>query len=138
MAPPNAPVRRAFTSTKTSTRPSSATKSNSPNGERRLRATIRYPLCRKYCSAAASPFCPKLLLGSRVVTDWSLGIRLFQFAQETAYGHPHIGVVQRERTTVDELRRDHVERVVANALRCHTCLLYTSPSPRDRQKSRMP
>ena len=21
---------------------------------------------------------------------------------------------------------------------CHTCLLYTSPSPRDRQKSRMP
>ena len=23
-------------------------------------------------------------------------------------------------------------------VRCHTCLLYTSPSPRDRQKSRMP
>ena len=22
--------------------------------------------------------------------------------------------------------------------RCYTCLLYTSPSPRDRQKSRMP
>jgi DNA-directed RNA polymerase subunit RPC12/RpoP len=27
---------------------------------------------------------------------------------------------------------------VANSIRLHICLLYTSPSPRDRQKSRMP
>ena len=26
----------------------------------------------------------------------------------------------------------------ANQFLCHACLLYTSPSPRDRQKSRMP
>ena len=38
---------------------------------------------------------------------------------------------------------DYVERIqysVFSFFRCcyHSCLLYTSPSPRDRQKSRMP
>ena len=31
-------------------------------------------------------------------------------------------------------RGDHAESLAL----CETCLLYTSPSPRDRQKSRMP
>ena len=30
------------------------------------------------------------------------------------------------------------KRVLPNGLEVYTCLLYTSPSPRDRQKSRMP
>ena len=33
--------------------------------------------------------------------------------------------------------RAYLQQVVENALQ-QTCLLYTSPSPRDRQKSRMP
>src|SRR6476659_2322375 len=41
IAPPNRAVRRALTSMKTNTRPSSATRSNSPNDERRFLATIR-------------------------------------------------------------------------------------------------
>ena len=32
-------------------------------------------------------------------------------------------------------QREHMARL---ALRSHTCLLYTSPSPRDRTRSRMP
>ena len=28
--------------------------------------------------------------------------------------------------------------ILANYLKCSTCLLYTSPSPRDRTRSRMP
>src|SRR5437879_614049 len=75
MAPPNVSVRRAFTSTKTNARPSSATKSSSPTDERRLRATIRYPLCRRYCSAADSPSCPNSFRGSKKVTESSLELR---------------------------------------------------------------
>ena len=29
-------------------------------------------------------------------------------------------------------------KVIVNTMMCNACLLYTSPSPRDRQKSRMP
>ena len=34
--------------------------------------------------------------------------------------------------------KDFIERVRTRALGSEVCLLYTSPSPRDRQKSRMP
>ena len=34
-------------------------------------------------------------------------------------------------------KRDQIGRIVVNAYK-NGCLLYTSPSPRDRQKSRMP
>ena len=33
---------------------------------------------------------------------------------------------------------DEVASQLAQAMTCYLCLLYTSPSPRDRQKSRMP
>ena len=36
---------------------------------------------------------------------------------------------------MDSVSRDLIEKT---AVRCPDCLLYTSPSPRDRQKSRMP
>ena len=42
---------------------------------------------------------------------------------------------------VTRLTRNPLGRMIANKAREHgvdTCLLYTSPSPRDRQKSRMP
>ena len=38
--------------------------------------------------------------------------------------------------TIDELMKDILNRKHRDTV--HTCLLYTSPSPRDRQKSRMP
>ena len=38
---------------------------------------------------------------------------------------------------VQELRKDLVSIATKN-IEDYTCLLYTSPSPRDRQKSRMP
>ena len=38
---------------------------------------------------------------------------------------------------VKEIHREYLE-AGAQILRTNTCLLYTSPSPRDRQKSRMP
>src|SRR6267143_4301161 len=120
IAPPNASVRRAFTSTKTSTGPSSATKSSSPTGERRLRATIRYPLCRKYCSAADSPSWPKSLRGSRVVTDSSVKIRPGQYARGATYRCFHSRAVRLERTCADESRRGHGERAAVNALLSHT------------------
>ena len=34
--------------------------------------------------------------------------------------------------------RNHVYRTITYAMHFLDCLLYTSPSPRDRQKSRMP
>ena len=33
---------------------------------------------------------------------------------------------------------NYIDRVNIGFVRSHICLLYTSPSPRDRQKSRMP
>ena len=36
------------------------------------------------------------------------------------------------------LKRDAVKFMYDNNITYDTCLLYTSPSPRDRQKSRMP
>ena len=43
--------------------------------------------------------------------------------------------------SVDELEKSEKYSVICNGTErvvYHTCLLYTSPSPRDRQKSRMP
>ena len=41
--------------------------------------------------------------------------------------------------TVVYLRRDAIaERVKENVAKAATCLLYTSPSPRDTERSRMP
>ena len=46
--------------------------------------------------------------------------------------------------TLVDTNREQIEAIRANGLRIsgfggeRTCLLYTSPSPRDRQKSRMP
>ena len=37
-----------------------------------------------------------------------------------------------------EGEKEVVQRVLGKILLDHSCLLYTSPSPRDRQKSRMP
>ena len=52
------------------------------------------------------------------------------------------------RESAEQLDGDLIEEVVEKInqrepdvireMRCHFCLLYTSPSPRDRQKSRMP
>ena len=37
-----------------------------------------------------------------------------------------------------EMRQGRVDKAVLILCPCYGCLLYTSPSPRDRQKSRMP
>ena len=37
-----------------------------------------------------------------------------------------------------EVGEDIVDKTHKDCLQCNFCLLYTSPSPRDRQKSRMP
>ena len=54
------------------------------------------------------------------------------------------------KSVIEENLKDHVMSLTANAFKIakefgvdgdpmhQTCLLYTSPSPRDRQKSRMP
>ena len=38
----------------------------------------------------------------------------------------------------DDTRRPYIVQLADKPLSSYTCLLYTSPSPRDRQKSRMP
>ena len=57
-------------------------------------------------------------------------------APETYPGMPPVP----DRANVySETGSDHMSDAVAGALaRVYVCLLYTSPSPRDRQKSRMP
>src|ERR1041385_6659005 len=110
MAPPNASLRRAFTSTKTSTSPSSTTKSSSPTDERRLRATIRYPLCRRYSSAADSPSCPNSFRGSKRVTESSLELHPDSSARGAMDLHGYVRAVRLERMSVGELHRGHVEQ----------------------------
>ena len=39
---------------------------------------------------------------------------------------------------IDQIQRDKLLELTAKLHELYTCLLYTSPSPRDRQKSRMP
>ena len=48
------------------------------------------------------------------------------------------GVADGTRIQLDGLAAENVLEVVADMEYTNTCLLYTSPSPRDRQKSRMP
>ena len=38
----------------------------------------------------------------------------------------------------DVIKKDHMYRMRDQAIVCNICLLYTSPSPRDRTRSRMP
>ena len=61
------------------------------------------------------------------------GVIRFGFATDTydAEGEP-TGVPQQVKVSLEEVRK------LSMAFRGRICLLYTSPSPRDRQKSRMP
>ena len=55
----------------------------------------------------------------------------------TRYKHTklfYIGPNKNKATIILNLSRSHLTKLIAII----TCLLYTSPSPRDRQKSRMP
>ena len=75
------------------------------------------------------------------------------FAEELLARLPLLPVEEEGRLNDPELRENFVERVfgyrrlknlfqgrwtVGDLVRFHTCLLYTSPSPRDRTRSRMP
>ena len=48
------------------------------------------------------------------------------------------GKISKSLVTIDDQETDKGEPVKGNDPMVMTCLLYTSPSPRDRQKSRMP
>ena len=64
----------------------------------------------------------------------SLGTRLYPNMYNIVIGGPGSG-----KTFVTSLVRDLLEHHKRNAVEdFYICLLYTSPSPRDRQKSRMP
>ena len=43
---------------------------------------------------------------------------------------------ERKQDAVEIFKREHPNGLICRGIR--SCLLYTSPSPRDRQKSRMP
>ena len=51
---------------------------------------------------------------------------------------PQHAVVAVTKGLLEKLERSELEGVIAHELAHIGCLLYTSPSPRDRQKSRMP
>ena len=53
-------------------------------------------------------------------------------AQDTCLHHKHA----RQREHLDPVSESAV--MPSKPIEPHSCLLYTSPSPRDRQKSRMP
>ena len=70
--------------------------------------------------------------GARIALSGTNPAKLRAFRDELndTYGHDHVEI------TCDLSNTEQVEHLVPAAL--DTCLLYTSPSPRDRQKSRMP
>ena len=47
-------------------------------------------------------------------------------------------IVRDERNSLHDQRNKVMEEIMAYRDEMKSCLLYTSPSPRDRQKSRMP
>ena len=54
------------------------------------------------------------------------------------FGATHHGVLKAAGLPVDKTCRQAAECLAGEAGWAYVCLLYTSPSPRDRQKSRMP
>ena len=59
------------------------------------------------------------------------------------FGHPMIARWKQDARSVGYSKLDRIEDIACRGPvtpdhSLHTCLLYTSPSPRDRQKSRMP
>src|SRR5678809_62717 len=73
------------------------------------------------------------------VTFTDLEVRPVPFEMSKARGDLLLPI-----RTVEEVRNvrcaaiQRVPSVIPDQLQCFCCLLYTSPSPRDRQKSRMP
>ena len=55
-----------------------------------------------------------------------------QTSSKVYHPNPVIGLVDGKPVTFEDVRNKKVNDL------SHHCLLYTSPSPRDRQKSRMP
>ena len=70
------------------------------------------------------------LLGCWLMSPWTV----FQWAHG-ASSEPMAALVALLATTEDETLQRDMLRGLEQAM---VCLLYTSPSPRDRQKSRMP
>jgi hypothetical protein len=60
-----------------------------------------------------------------------IGLAAIVFAIYSAQNKP-------EEAPIETITREGVVTQIQQLNRLHTCLLYTSPSPRDRQKSRMP
>ena len=96
----------------------------------RLRTTILLTVTLIACSACASP--SELwwgMFGQKIEEDVSAlpdGVHTLHYSKSTPY--PHWGGRKWGRGMVKD----------GEMAGPWTCLLYTSPSPRDRQKSRMP
>ena len=67
------------------------------------------------------------------LADWFAVTALFR--RPLGLPIPHTAIIPNRK---DEIGRTLGEFVETNFLEASVCLLYTSPSPRDRQKSRMP
>ena len=76
----------------------------------------------------------KLMLG--LVHPDEGGARLLGRAAVDRETKEHLGVVMDDCGFPENLTLHDVDAILSRCYR--TCLLYTSPSPRDRQKSRMP
>src|SRR5678809_1609531 len=91
----------------------------------------------------------------RVLTDSRYGLRIRSVSRlphphaagqvsdterlgRTIYTLPSTEIRIRDHQTASGAREDRVGIAATMRFRCESCLLYTSPSPRDRQKSRMP
>ena len=76
-------------------------------------------------------------LGGKIAKVEYWGVKSLNFRiRKNRKAHFTLMEVDAPAAAVNEIERQ--ERLSEDVLRYLTCLLYTSPSPRDRQKSRMP
>ena len=74
---------------------------------------------------------PADLIGTNIVAEGNDGRQVFEFQKGPLFANVLLA---------DEINRatPKTQSALLEAMQEHSCLLYTSPSPRDRQKSRMP
>ena len=65
-------------------------------------------------------------------------LRVGQKGQEKPAALDKDGKIRDISSHISDLNPDHLNFETISKLQSADCLLYTSPSPRDRQKSRMP
>ena len=79
----------------------------------------------------------EILEGGNVVV--SLSERALGRVVSSDVKHPLTGeVVIKKTTMIDEAGCDKIDSAGIKSLKVYSCLLYTSPSPRDKRQSRMP